>query len=98
MKRDASDTQANTGQAAEPQTNGTARGAAAKVRRYRERKKAGIVAVSVEIKPELLEFVAWGTRTSVEALRSDRTLLAKAIQRAVKQLMLDRQARGSYPI
>jgi hypothetical protein len=53
--------------------------------------------VSVEIKPDLLEFIAWGTGTSVEALKADRTLLAKAIQRAVKQLMRDRQASGSYP-
>jgi hypothetical protein len=97
MKRDASDIQEITGQAAEPQTNGTARSAAAKMRRYRARKKARIIIVSVEIKPELLEFVAWGTKTPVETLKADRALLAKAVLRAVKQLMLDRQARGSYP-
>jgi hypothetical protein len=97
MKSDLSDNQAITGHTAEPQTNGTARSAAAKVRRYRERRRAGITVVSIEIKPEVLEFLAWGTGTSVEALKADRTLLAKAIQRAVKQLMLDRQACGSYP-
>jgi hypothetical protein len=96
MKSDLSDNQAITGHTAEPQTNKASHSAAEKVRRYRERRKAGILVVSVEIKPELLEFVAWGTGTSVEALKADRTLLAKAIQRAVKQLMLDRQARGSY--
>jgi hypothetical protein len=72
MKRDLSDSQTTTGHTAEQQVDGAANRAAAKVRRYRERKRAGIVLAAVEIEPEVLDFLAWGTHTSVETLKANR--------------------------
>jgi hypothetical protein len=91
------DNQASAGHVSAPQIGETARGAAAKVRRYRARKKAGIIVASVEITPELLEFLAWGKKTPVETLKGDRAQLTNAILCAIAKLLRDLQRRGKYP-
>src|SRR5262245_17410165 len=55
-----------------------------RTRRFRQRRRAGILVVSVEITPEMLEYLARGTSTSVEILTSDRSLLSSAVRRALK--------------
>jgi hypothetical protein len=97
MKRDLSDSQTTTGHTAEQQVDGAANRAAAKVRRYRERKRAGIVLAAVEIEPEVLDFLAWGTHTSVETLKANRPQLADAVRSAIAKLLRDLQRRGKYP-
>jgi hypothetical protein len=60
---------------------------AEKVRRHRERQRRGIVAtVPVEVHENCLEMLAAGGQTTVEALRSDRQLLAATAARALKHL------------
>ena len=58
---------------------------AEKVKRHRERRRRGIVAVvPVEIAEALLPALAAGAQTTIEALRSDRKLLASVARRALK--------------
>jgi hypothetical protein len=51
---------------------------------------------SVEITPELLEFFAWGMKTPVETLKTDRAQLANAVLCAIAKLLRDLRRRGKY--
>ena len=71
---------------------------AEKVARHRQRRARGIVAVvPVEIAEEVLPMLAAGGRTTVEALRADRHLLAGVAARALKHLARCFEATGGLP-
>lgn len=69
-----------------------------KVAKYRARKHRGIVGVVlVEVHENCLEMLAAGAETSVEALRSDRQLLASVARRALKYLARRFAELGKLP-
>ena len=60
---------------------------AEKVRKFRERRERGVVAVvPVEVHENCLEMLASGGQTTVEALKADRRLLASVAARALRHL------------
>lgn len=54
-----------------------------RVKRLRDRRKGGILVVTVELDEAALRYLAAGTRVDIGVLRRDRGQLADAVQRAL---------------
>jgi hypothetical protein len=57
---------------------------AERVRRCRRRKKTGQLLLTVEISPEILDLLAYGMKTTTEALIADRAALNSAATRTLR--------------
>src|SRR5262245_44913257 len=54
-----------------------------RVRRFRERRRARIVVVTVDIDDAILAYLEAGSQVDIRVLRRDRTQLAEAVRRAL---------------
>jgi len=55
-----------------------------RTRRFRARRRDGILIVTVEVPPDVTEYLAAGTRTPLDHLVADRHLLASSVRRALR--------------
>jgi hypothetical protein len=73
------------------------KGHAERGRRYRARKKAGKMVVTVEIDEPILAMLAAGTQVGVEILRKDRGERCKAVRRALRHMTKRFRETGKIP-
>jgi hypothetical protein len=78
---------------AETEQRGTS---AARVRRLRARRKAGVVMATVELDQAVLEMLAQGRNATVDALRADRAARDHAARSALAYLSRLFEAYGGF--
>jgi hypothetical protein len=87
----------SAGEAADLRADVKRRAVADAVRRYRVRKRAGRLLVTVEVDYAILELLAYGTQADLGVLRADKAALSKAAERALRHFARRFRETGCIP-